>query len=148
MKQFDLLLDDNNVEVYINGDPTRNIVFNPSGIGFVERYIDLGNFAKTAPNNDKYKSLTCESTEEGFDGTLNALQSGVDAYKLFFDDLCVMVDSLFGENACSKACQGQVDVDIIVKLLEGLALHIEQAHNNKVNKYIAPVRNRKQSTKK
>ena len=136
MKQVNLQLEDNSIEVYINSDPTRNIVFNPTAIGFVENYIALVNFARTAQDDPKYKVDALVDSDD-LDVTVDAIEVGIKAHKLFFNDLCDKVDSLFGAGTSMKATQGNVDLDILIKLMTGLAQHIDAAQQDRLKNYTA-----------
>jgi hypothetical protein len=145
MRQVDLQLEDNSLEVYINGDPSRNIVFNPSSMGFVEDYIALVNFAKTAQKDPKYMSEVKEQSGD-LDEMVDSLELSVAAHKLFYTDLCEKVDNLFGTGASQKATQGQMDLDIIIKLLTGLSQHIDKAQKDRVQKYVGVNRAARRAT--
>ena len=108
MKQVNLMLEDNNIEVYINGDPTRNIVFNPTAIGFIDKYIKLIDFANNARNDDRYKIEEVSSdvlinSDGDVSELITSLKSGLDSYTLFFNDLSDKVDELFGKGAFCKS---------------------------------------------
>ena len=124
--------------IAINDDPNRVILFNPSDVGFAERFYKLMEEfdTKISEFQDRIKNL--ESDNDTGEGTMPAnFGARVEVYKevcLYFFE---KIDLLFGVGTSEKVFSGEMDPDMILQFLEGIVPFIESARVEKINKYKA-----------
>lgn len=126
----------NTVILTINDDPNRVIEFNPSDIGFVERFFALMDSVeeKEAEYRNRLEELK-EDTSMNSYGVPKAVGKEIKLTAEICAYMREQIDTVFGSGT-SQTVFGEINtVDMFAEFFSGIAPHISAARSEAVKKY-------------
>jgi len=152
-----LRIETGEIQLQVNGDPTRIISFNPRDVLFAEKLYNLIGELREKQVDLKDRQLRLDSVTDKDENGLPVNASEILALQRDFNDyMRAKIDNIFGAGT-SQTAFGDVSVIIPIndnvpcaaeQFLTGVAPYIKQARQEKVEKYINPVAERKTRHKK
>lgn len=125
--------------VCINDDPERVIAFNPSDVGFAERFFELYRDLLRRSQEFEQRAAALDANEAvGADGLPANVTDKLAFQREVIDYVHGQIDRLFGEGTAETVFQGARSIDAIVQFFEGLTPLVQQVREEKTRKYRKP----------
>lgn len=136
---LNLTINTGELRIVINDDPARVLVFNPTDVGFAERFYDLLTFFEARQADYEARAAALDAaTDTGADG----LPANLPAQLAFQREVCAamrdQIDHLFGDGTAQTVFGDVHSIDQIVQFFEGITPFIESARAERVRRYTKP----------
>jgi len=125
------------IRLTVNGDPKRELVFNPEDIGFVERFYDL-----LSEFENKSKEYQAKAQELENDETLDAYGIPLNTKQriALLREACQyfrsQIDKIFGQGTSDIVFGSINTLNMFAEFFEGITPYIQKARSDKLKKYI------------
>lgn len=131
-------------KIAINDDPERIITFNPTDIGFAERF-----YALIQDFEGKQTEYQKRAVEIDGNQTLdeNGLPTNMTERLEFVREVCEYmhagIDKLFGAGTSQAAFEGALSLEMVGEFFEGITPFVQQARQTKLTRYTRPAQTKK-----
>ena len=131
-----LNIDDQGIIIRINGDPDREIQFDPNDVVFIEAFYELVMHFQAA--HAEYTKVLTEAdldTDKDGDGIPDNMTTVMAVMRKSCVDLREQIDIVFGDGTAQKALGSSLSLDTIIQFFDGIQPFIEKERNKKVEAY-------------
>jgi hypothetical protein len=144
-----LRIDDGQIRLAINDDPDRLISFNPSDVGFAEKFYKL--VAEFEARFREYLDRS-EKLESNTDLDANGLPANAPERLALLNETCAYVrekiDYLFGAGTSQKAFGDEMVLGQFSQFFAGITPYLQKARAPIVEKYLSQPANKKPAKKR
>lgn len=126
----------NEIRLAVNDDKNRIISFNPTDVGFIDRFYGLiAQFdAQQTEFEQRAKALDAQDERDAYGVPAN-VRERIALIKEFCERMRSSVDGVFGEGTSQKAFGAMNTLDMFAEFFEGITPYVKQARERKLAKY-------------
>lgn len=116
------------LEVERDGEKAGVIAFNPTDVGFVERYYQL--YSTCSERMEQYQQTASELAENDYDGQFRLMHRIV-------EEMEAEIDKVFGTGTSAAAFGEEQNLDMFLSFFDAVLPYIQKARESSVSRYLS-----------